>query len=1526
MEIEHVITVIADLLCFLFFVLVLGRSAWQHRRDQAAAVFLVLLVALGVRSLYALADEAVRLLLAIFPGGRLSSIEAIQGVWPVSGAALFLGTACCLHFFGLYPQPLPVLRRHPWLALLFYAPMGAMAAILLAEPFLPTASRQGWGGLFIGTRQAAPIVGAAALLGAFGLVLAAYLRARPGRARQGPRDLLLGLAAVLLLGGSVYLLPLLAGWTMPPGTLDLLEPLILLILLGTLALAIVRHRLFDVPLVLSIGLSHAAATLLLVFVYLIMVVGAVQLLGRPILASNPLLAAGFAMLVAVALNPLRLWLQQGVDRLFYRQGYNYRQVVRQFGQDLSQLHELPVLTQLILERIVNTWQLHSGALALRDEEGDPYQVRETVGLPEGCREIALGPDSGIARLLRRHGQPVEWTPAQEEGLEETERELLRGLGGQVLVPIQSRGRLIGWLHLGEKRSERRYSPEDLELLGTMADRAGVALENALLYERRRREVAALEVLNRISLAATAAEWDDLLEQIYREISRLVDAPNLAIALYDSAAQEFSYAFLVEDRVRRPPDKLPRWPGGQGLIGEIERTGEPIVARDYLAECARRGIGPAPQDVGRGNLAWMGVPLPAGSRVLGVMSISPSSPTTIYRAEDLRLLATIASQAAVVIERAGLRAREQQRVIELETLNEIGRAVSSSIRLDELLPAIARAVQRIVDAPNFAVILYDAARVEFSMTFHLQDGQMGRSEETRWHLGTGLVSAIVQSGEPIVTTDYQAECARRGIAGSGRQGKAWMGVPLISGDAVIGVLVASSFNPETVYTENDVRLLSTVAAQAATAVRNARLYEQTDAALARRVTELTALDEIARELNTALDLQHVLEVVLERAMAASGASAGAVAIRTPDGLGLQLPAIRGYPPEAERYRTAPWSIHSGLMGRAVRTNRPILVSDVRQDKDYADVCPGTLSELAVPITYAGQTIGVINLESDRRAAFDEEHLRFVQRLADHAAIAINNARLFRERERRITELAIFNEIGEALSAALDLDELLQIIHQQVGRLFDTTNFYIAAYDEETDEYEILLDTEERTRDMPTRYRVGAGLTGYIIRNRTPLRFRSAAQLEAFERMMGIEPIGQVARSWMGVPLIASDKLAGVMAIQNYDQEDQYGEQDQVLFSTIAAQAAIAIANARLFQHISEARDRLQAILNSTRDGIILVNEEGRVLMANPPIRQWTGLEQQEIVGQTLLAFLRRSTRGYHEARRSLVPELAHNIRTLRDRPMAHLRGSFAAPPSWSIQEVEWRILPVLDQSGQRIARILVLRDVTEEREAERTRRDLDSMIVHDLRGPLTVILGSLETIMEKDIGPLTEPQRAMLRLAQESAERMQGLVNTLLDIRRLEAGKMPLHFAPESLAAMAHAALDHVAPLARESGQTMALGVPPGLPPVHADAETLTRVLENLLTNAVKFSYPGGTVRVLAEVEGEYVHCRVVDRGMGIPKAELERIFEKFVQVSSPGKRRGTGLGLAFCRLAVEAHGGRIWAESEEGKGSTFHFTIPVWRE
>ncbi|MCL7455491.1 MAG: GAF domain-containing protein, partial [Anaerolineae bacterium] len=234
-------------------------------------------------------------------------------------------------------------------------------------------------------------------------------------------------------------------------------------------------------------------------------------------------------------------------------------------------------------------------------------------------------------------------------------------------------------------------------------------------------------------------------------------------------------------------------------------------------------------------------------------------------------------------------------------------------------------------------------------------------------------------------------------------------------------------------------------------------------------------------------------------------------------------------------------------------------------------PDTRSEMALPLISRGEVLGAMTIQSTKPDAFAREDVTVLQVMADQLANAIENARLFQERERRITELGIVNEIGQALASALGVEELLQTVHQQVCRLFDADNFYIAIYDEDSDTWTSAFHLEQGRRQAPARYPVGTGLTGYIIRSRKAVLLSSAADSTAFGKEHGIEIIGEIARSWLGVPLLAADELVGVMAIQDYDHENLYSQPDLVLFATIAAQVAGALNNLRLLE---EARQRAQ----------------------------------------------------------------------------------------------------------------------------------------------------------------------------------------------------------------------------------------------------------------------------------------------------------------------------------------------------------------
>ena len=226
------------------------------------------------------------------------------------------------------------------------------------------------------------------------------------------------------------------------------------------------------------------------------------------------------------------------------------------------------------------------------------------------------------------------------------------------------------------------------------------------------------------------------------------------------------------------------------------------------------------------------------------------------------------------------------------------------------------------------------------------------------------------------------------------------------------------------------------------------------------------------------------------------------------------------------------------------------------------------------------------------------------------------------------------------------------------------------------------------------------------------------------------------------------------------------------------------------------------------------------------------------------------------------------------------------------------------------------------ELEKLRDSLTGMIVHDLRTPLTSLLTGLQTV--EMVGELNDEQKEVFQLSIDGGEQLLGMINDLLDVSKMEDGSMTLDRRPVALSALVESAIRQVAPLTRDKGIALKTEMAPDLPALNLDENKMTRTLVNLLGNAIKFTPQNGTITITAHYgKGECV-VRVRDTGEGVPSDAFERIFEKFGQVETrkAGHKMSTGLGLTFCKLVVEAHGGRIWVESELGQGSTFSFVLP----
>ena len=412
-------------------------------------------------------------------------------------------------------------------------------------------------------------------------------------------------------------------------------------------------------------------------------------------------------------------------------------------------------------------------------------------------------------------------------------------------------------------------------------------------------------------------------------------------------------------------------------------------------------------------------------------------------------------------------------------------------------------------------------------------------------------------------------------------------------------------------------------------------------------------------------------------------------------------------------------------------------------------------------------------------------------------------------------------------------------------------------------------------------------------------------------------GLESGSIAAVPLFSRSRVFGALMVINRIGQADFTQQDVDLLMAIAGQISSAIQSAQLFQAVAEERGRLRALVQSSRDGVILLGLNMHLLVINRPALQYLGLsgELEDWIDQWFWEALSR----LHELSPQAVEIILKEVRRVQAGDDAPGEGEFPV----GSRILHWLNLPMLGEE-RALGRLFVLRDVTEARLLERFRDDLTHTMVHDLRNPLSGIYAGLQLLtrnMTEEI--FSSSQRQILEAAQRSTQRMLNLVGEILDINRLESGKMPLNQRAFRLSDAVDDVFAVQRPLAEQRNLQLCSDITPTTPPALGDRDLIERVIQNLVGNALNFTPEGGLIRVGAQVEPKTrkLQVSVNDTGTGIPPEIRGRLFQKFV-TSTHGKR-GSGLGLAFCRMVLEAHNERIWVLDTSEQGTTFLFTLPL---
>ncbi|HND47256.1 MAG TPA: GAF domain-containing protein [Anaerolineales bacterium] len=677
--------------------------------------------------------------------------------------------------------------------------------------------------------------------------------------------------------------------------------------------------------------------------------------------------------------------------------------------------------------------------------------------------------------------------------------------------------------------------------------------------------------------------------------------------------------------------------------------------------------------------------------------------------------------------------------------------------------------------------------------------------------------------------------------------------------------------------------------------------------------LELLVKVSREVATALDLRTVLQRVLYACIQYVGGERGSIVVM--DDLGKPVDATIVYGKQFHDHTTQQLreTVERGLAGWVVQNRKPALVPDTSKDErwlrraDDAAEKSGAKSAICVPLLARERFVGVLTLVHPVPNAFNEQHLELVQAISDQASIAVLNARLYTETQRTARVMTALAEGAATINSSLEMQDVLRRILNQTMQALQVETVALGLIDSHSNDLVFQAAAGNNSGHIPGLHvPAGKGLVGKVIQAGRGVILPSIKHdptLVEEDRLNGVE-----MRALAIAPIQLHGKVIGVLEAVN-PISGAFDPDALVVMTGLGNLAGTTIDNSKLFEQLQNAHKHYRELFEDSIDPILITDWEGKVLEANR--------QAVELSGYTTEQLHTMSIDQLHEVNWGKVGLSFETIKA--GTSCTYESGMLRQDGGRLPVEVYARRVEFEDSDSIQ----WILRDITARKDLDALRDDMTSMIFHDLRSPLGNIVSSLE--MMSTLMPEDETLSSMLNIAKNSTGRIQRLVNSLLDINRLEAGQRIVDQNSIDPVALVREAIRDVEPsvTARQHVLTnRALSV---LPLIWVDVDMIHRVLINLLENSIKFTPAGGRIDIGAQTneDGLFVRFWIRDNGPGIPAAERERIFEKFTRLRGKNKAGGLGVGLAFCRLAVHAHDGDIWIESEEGKGTTFWLTLPV---
>jgi signal transduction histidine kinase/DNA-binding response OmpR family regulator len=896
---------------------------------------------------------------------------------------------------------------------------------------------------------------------------------------------------------------------------------------------------------------------------------------------------------------------------------------------------------------------------------------------------------------------------------------------------------------------------------------------------------------------------------------------------------------------------------------------------------------------------------------------------VDRARLLHVVARALERRRLVRHNSVLAAELDKRRRHAEALAAISTMLASTLDLQEAMRRVCRELARLFAADTVSAYTHDVQRDLLVPTAAYRVPKDMLAELTRITLPLdqqGFHLPLWRDRRPVWSDDvgHDARFADSSFRRFPHQSA--IVLPLILDGEVAGAFYLVWWRDRRRPDAEELLLAEQVSHHASLLLGNARLFERAE----RDRRRLETLNEVSRRLAELHETDEMLSLIVEQARSLLGMDGAVLRLLETDALVLRACTGAGLETLATR---APLSVGASLAGRVVVTGVPVAVDDVERDDRFdarekeIPIELGLHAWLGVPLWTRSAVTGVLMVTARSPRSFADDEVALLAAFGDQASLALEKGRLLEQQatlyaasRAREREAQVLYEVASGLASTVGLEDILDRITAKTLEVVGGDAVGILGYD---DAREMLVFRRGLHLDAQQIHglgvRPGEGVGGRAFVERRPVWTddRLADPELRYTAQTASTLPATTPRAYLGVPIESRGEVFGVLML--YHRAPHVFTEDEVrLLSVLAHHAAVGMDRARLFGEIENQRHRLAEIFDSTSDGMMLVGRDGQVIAANRRAGELLGFDASNVGDLGLTGMLAR-----HFATQ---PDFAAQVDPITVVLDAGREGDGDLDLPLAGRTLHWVARPAAAPGVSAVT--LTFHDVTQEREISRMKSDFVSFVTHQLRTPLTGIKWMLELAGEALQG--ADEAASYVRDAREAAERLIQLVNELLDVSRLESGKVRIVLAPVDLAAVTRAVVTELAGMIKDRGHRVKIDAA-DVGAIALDEQLIRQVVLNFISNAVKYTPPGGSMEVRIARHTDGIAWSVTDSGIGIPSEALGRMFEKFFRADNviAIETEGTGLGLYLTKLIVERFGGRVWCDSIQGEGSTFGFTVPA---